>query len=251
MTTVLAISEDSSRDAFFVVQALTKQILRYASEGRPIHHVDYLPLREPDAEQAVRGNLFKSREPRDRQKRIALMRELLRQVLMEGGFVVYHIDGDRVWAQREQSENRSKFSAFIEELIRNHSDERDPRRQYATLRDAFARRLILMMPFYSIEAWLYQNTERALALCDEHYRGRDRERFEAWSAQRNQLDEVLKPKAQVAFGGQHNRELAEARLPMQAMYNVGKSFSETVDRFLACGALLAAADAGQAGRSSG
>jgi hypothetical protein len=236
--TIRVLSEDSAPDAFAVVCALTRRILRFVAPSLDSRSVQFLPLNQEKARQAVHGNIWKSTSPRDRQKRIELMRTLVNDVLMERGFVVYHIDADVIWARRKECLNLEQFHHFVAEMVRNYADARDLKRTPEKLKEAFERRLILLVPFYSIESWLYQSTACAIAICDGSYRGKDRERFAAWGLDRGALDEVSQPKDQVALGGRHNLELAEAAIPVTALYDAGKSFAQAVERFRACSDLL-------------
>ncbi len=76
-------------------------------------------------------------------------------------------------------------------------------------RDALIRRLRLIIPFYSIEAWLYQCSDVALDVCFRHYKCQDRPQIEAWREDRAILDEVFKPAEATCMRRSHNLELAE------------------------------------------
>lgn len=244
MKTLRVLSEDGAKDAYAVVCCLTRQIIRFVAPGLPLRSLQFLPLNEKAAQQAVHGNIWKSRAPQDRQKRVALMKTLLSDVLMKDGFVVFHIDADEVWARREQCLNLRQFESFVTDICQSLADARDPERTPEKLREAFDRRLLLLVPFYSIESWLYQSTACAVAICDGEYRGKHRERFVAWACDRAALDEVSQPKREVVLGGRYNLRLAEAGVPAQALHEAGKSFAGAVDRFRACSELLGSTEAG-------
>jgi hypothetical protein len=89
-------------------------------------------------------------------------------------------------------------------------------------------RLKQVVPFYSIEAWLFQNTQEAIRLCQEHHGGRDAARFQQWEQDRAALDEVLKPKAEVCLGAKHNLELASNGFPAREARAAGKSFAAII-----------------------
>ena len=236
MKKLRVLSEDGGKDAYAVVCCVTRQILRFVLPGRDLRPILFLPLNEK-ASLAVHGNIWKSRKPRDRQKRLDLMEALVGDVL-SGGFVVFHIDADQIWARRQQCLNLTQFADFVAEMCRNYSDARFPNRTPERLREAFERRLIVIVPYYSIESWLYQSTERAVAICDEQYRGKDRGHFAAWGQDRRLLDEEPQPKDRFALGDRHNRELAEAGIPVHGLEEAGKSFAQAVARFRACSELL-------------
>lgn len=95
------------------------------------------------------------------------------------------------------------------------------------------------MPFYSIEAWTYQNTRHAKKICQEKYGGRDVKRFDEWERDRAKLDEVEKPKARTCLGSKHNQELAENAFPHREAC-ASKSLAAAVDTMGACEHLVAA-----------
>lgn len=64
------------------------------------------------------------------------------------------------------------------------------------------------MPYYSLEAWVYQATHHAIALCEKHHAGKDAGEFERWAKARASLDEVIKPKEATCLRDHHNPELA-------------------------------------------
>ena len=88
-------------------------------------------------------------------------------------------------------------------------------------------------PFWEIEAWLFHNipelrricVRRALAVpvC-----------VDDWQAQPASLDEVEKPKRELPFGAEHNRDLAETAFPADALYELGTSFYEAVEALQRC-----------------
>ena len=107
-------------------------------------------------------------------------------------------------------------------------------------KEAIMRRIHLVLPYWCIESWLYQNTTAGRALCHKHHRGLHADLFEHWEQYREELDEVDKPKDQVCFGSKHNHELASQGFPARAVHAVGKSFHETVERLRSSPGLVAA-----------
>ena len=89
-------------------------------------------------------------------------------------------------------------------------------------------RLKQAVPYYSIEAWLFQNTSEAIQLCETHYSGRDAEQFRAWEQDRPALDEVVKPKESVCLGAKHNLALASKSFPARQVRGTGKSFAAVI-----------------------
>ncbi|NOJ93276.1 hypothetical protein HMI51_10075 [Corallococcus coralloides] len=92
-------------------------------------------------------------------------------------------------------------------------------------------RLKRIVPFYSIEAWLFQNTRKAIHLCKQHYGRHYAEQFQRWGQERHTLDEVRKPKEQVCLGAKHNHALTSATFPTRDVYTAGCSFASVLDDF--------------------
>ena len=90
-------------------------------------------------------------------------------------------------------------------------------------------RLVLVMPFWSIEAWCYQNTDVAIRLCHEHHSGADVSLFQRWQQDRTALDDVPKPKDTACLRDRHNRELSSQGFPADDVYLAGTSFAAAVD----------------------
>ena len=197
------------------------------------------PVRSKEALQALRGNVWKSGKAHDRQKQVTLRNTIATQLMLDNGWVLFHFDGDRSWANRESSENVGKFRDLIWEKVRQliliELEKREVRAASPTTPGELEERANLLMtrlkqvvPFYSMESWLFQNTREAVRLCVEHYRGRDVERFNEWEQDRAALDEVLKPKEEVCLGAKHNLELASQGFPAREAHATGKSFAAVV-----------------------
>jgi len=91
------------------------------------------------------------------------------------------------------------------------------------------KRLMLIIPYYSIESWLFQNTDVAIRLCREKHSGKDVDVFEGWAANRAKLDEEIKPKEMVCLRAKHNRELATTGFPFDLAHELKKSLKAAVD----------------------
>ena len=235
---VLILTEDSAKDAPATITALLKKMFQLIVPGCGTHRIRFEPANKQAAE-AVRGSCWKSASPRDHRKLVDLRRTIATK-LLEGkledpsdvpGFVVFHIDGDRPWSDHKTSENAERFEAFIERL--------DP-----LLREALnakglgheleARRLRLrrLMPFYCIEAWLYQNLTEVRRRCAEGC-GAHLAQMTAWEADRAQLDELAPPAdALPCLSKQHNLALATAGFPAEAALAADASFAAAVAHLL-------------------
>jgi hypothetical protein len=233
---ILILTEDSAADAHETITALVKKMLQLLVPGCQTHRVDFEPQGE-NAARAMHGNRWKSRNPRDRQK-IVDLRQSIATKLVEGtehvpGFVMFHIDGDRRWAEQSSSENVTRFEEFVRtyvEPIVSTALARQGRAEEIPARMARLRRLT---PFYSVEAWLYQNTGEARRLCETSC-GRHVQQIEAWEAAREELDEIEKPKESLCIAAEHNRTLATLGFPAAAVFAVEKSYTATVLHLLDC-----------------
>jgi len=182
--------------------------------------------------QAVHGNIWKSRSGKDHHKQVSLVRYMATK-LMESGFVLFHIDGDRTWAERSSSENVQKFETSlrkqVEQLV---SGALQKKGQPGVLSGTMAR-LCLLVPFYSLESWLYQNTRKGRELCEANHRAEHLDTFAEWEVDRALLDEVAEPKESCCLADRHNATLAEA-YPAREVYAVGKSFTHAVESLKGC-----------------
>ncbi|WP_437729943.1 hypothetical protein [Sorangium sp. So ce1335] len=239
---ILVLSEDSAGGAHDTLVALAKNLLRLVDSSYDWQQVRFEPPEGEGVRKALRGNLWKSREPRDYRARLDLIGYIATK-LLEGdrAFVLYHIDGDRPWTEREASENVTKFRSFIETDVRQFVEHRRRQTGRAPAGDLALSQLLLVVPYYSIEAWLFQNTRAGARFCEENpaCRGKHVSLFQAWANDRGALDEIVKPKNQVCFKDGHNRQLAEG-LDVEAVYYAEKSLHHAVESLHQNAALLAA-----------
>lgn len=224
---LLILSEDSS--GYDTVRALVERTLLRLVRGFPPDRLSFQPI-DSEARNAVHGNLWKSRNPRDREAQVQMVRAISRALERPNGFVFFHVDADRAWSLPGPCENAEQFEARVRAKVRL---------LLAEMMDADAvelalGRLFLLMPYYSIEAWLLQHTAKAIELCAKHYQGRDREQFEAWQRDRTLLDEVDKPKAQTCLRDRHNAELAGKGFPADEVYAAERSYHASIEPILAC-----------------
>lgn len=242
---ILLLTEDSGRDGDAVLRALLGRLLRRVVDGADISPERWEPATAA-ARAAVQGNAWKSPRRRDL---VALRQYIAGKLSEPGGFVFFHFDGDRPYAERATSENAAKFEAMIRAPVRTILEGPPPKRRErrtpappAVAPEAVERRLerlIAVVPFYSVEAWLYQNTERALEHCraNPRCRGGCAARLAAWAADRGALDEVRRPKEQLCFAAAHNRDLAESSPPIAAILAARTSLHDLFARLQACEAL--------------
>lgn len=248
---LVILTEDSAKDGRATVQALVRRMLDLVTPGYGSHRVAILPS-EPAEEEAMRGNVWKTdgRNPRERERSVRLLKYIARRLSQPDTFVLFHIDGDRPWAERQASDNLAKFDRLVltrlpqvAEQGRASAGRARPPRGAAPeppVPELRIEHLLLVSPFRSIEAWLYQNVRRAIEICRREHAGRHADALAAWESDRAALDELPAPEREVCLGKHHNLELASHGFPASQAYDIKKSFAETVDRMDACPALRAA-----------
>jgi hypothetical protein len=243
----LLLGEDSAAGARPTLETLAKKILRLVDGYHDTRHIRFEPLEPRPGIRLLRGNLWKSSRPEDYRDRRDLIGYIATKLLEgETSFVVFHIDGDRPWAERDLSENVAKFRDFIETDVRQFIEHRRRKQpgQPAPSEPSLSQ-LLLLVPFHSLEAWLFQNAELGRRLCREHPTcgGVHVALFDAWEQDRALLDEIpTAPKKQVCFESDHNHRLAES-LDADAVFYAGKSFHATVEAFMTSAPLLRALEA--------
>lgn len=246
----LVLSEDSAGDAHDTLVALAKKILRAVDHSYDDRLVGFAPAKiHPGALPALRGNAWKNTKAEGHRDRVALIRAIA-TTLLEGDrwFVLFHIDGDRMWADRETSENVAKFRQFIETAVCRLVEDSLRKNDRTEPREVFLSHLLTVVPYYSIESWLFQHTAGGKQFCQENQacKGKEVELFEKWEQDRALLDEVWQPKKQVCFKDRHNRQLAEG-LDLDPGYYAAKSLYATVTAFQGCAALITALEATRPG----
>lgn len=252
---LVILTEDTGKDARATVEALVRKMLGLVVPGCRVHdRVLFLP-REPREEEAMRGNAWKtdgkSKNPVSHDQRVRLLRYIARRLCLADTFVVFHVDGDRPWADRRTSENVEKFDRLLVNALPQVVDRgravagraRKARGSAASAEEGPRLRienLLLLCPFRSIEAWLYQNLQRAVEICRRHHGARHVAALTAWEERRAMLDELDHPEEELCLKKEHNLELASHGFPAELARAVGKSFAESVGRMEACAELRAA-----------
>lgn len=228
--TILLLTEDSAKEACDTLAAVAKRMLLLVDPHSRTHRIAFEPHSD-GARRAMLGNAWKSAEPRDHAKRVELGRAIAAKLLESDppGFAFIHVDGDRVWAERSTSENRAKLDEFVQGFVEQSVDAALRKQHIETgaleaAKAAAMARFHPVMPFYSIEAWLYQNTAEARRRCAT---GCCHETIEQWAEDRGELDEIAKPKEALCFGAKHNADLAKG-FPADAALIANKSYAAAV-----------------------
>lgn len=217
---VLIISEDRGKDSFAVFKNLISSILKNIIPDFQSQLIEYIEI---DAKHSgvLSGNKWRQRRPRDR-KLTAMIhnfkRELIQYLLEGPAFIFWHIDGDMRWCDFTQKgnctnlEQLNSFLAPIEselESYRSNSSTKLPKNK-----------VLKLLPFYSIEAWLYQNSTTL-----QNIKG-DTSDIHAKSP--SDFDEILKVKDSFNIKDEYNLQLSKS-FPFQKVYALGKSFHRTVE----------------------
>lgn len=237
---VMVLTEDSGDDAYATVHALAKEMLKLLVPGVRTDRVDFKPLDDASARRAMHANLWKSTRPLDQPHLRLLIRSIATELLKDEGFVLYHLDGDRRWSAREPSENVREFEKRILPPLKAAVGAGfQQRRLPVSAVDERMKRLRLLVPFYSVEAWLFQNAREARQLCATEGCGTCQPKLDAWEQDRASLDEVEQPKEALCLRDKHNARLASASYPADAVYKAEASFTRAVMGLLECDELTA------------
>jgi hypothetical protein len=228
---IALLTEDRSEGTRRGLQAILEKLLRrFEDDGFTPRNIKIVPP-DDNVRPILVANRWESGELKDASRKRELWTYIARVISEPGGFVVFHYDGDVLWPRRTTSLRPAKFDREIRTRVaqvlrtKGLSDDEVARR---------LRRLIECVPFYSVEAWLYQATTRAIALCKERYRGADVEKFAAWGADRALLDdEVSKPKGATCLQDKHNEELGR-HVPVWEVARAGRSLMGFVWALHAC-----------------
>lgn len=239
---IFVLTEDSSPDARATVEALVKKMLPLVVPNCRVHdRVAFLPT-EAREQEAMHGEAWKSDKQCHHDARVRLQRYIARRLCEKQTFVVFHADGDTPWQEREQSVNKHKFDAFVVKIKQSaeagqrsvrKSRRHSPQEPQPTPEPDLDR-LIKFMPFYTLEAWLYQNLQGILDICRRQHDGEHVDAVREWENKRHEFDEIVKPADSFCVAKMHNLELASRTFPIQKAYDVQKSFFDSVELMKSC-----------------
>lgn len=232
---VLVFTEDTGEQVEPALRALLKKMFQLLDGSCGTHRIEFLPG-DQEARRALRGKAHGGGSADSHRMRLQLAGKIADQLAKTDpeGFVAYHSDGDRRWSERSEGDFpdfRRLLAVVIDRL-------RAPRRQPVAIDPRRIDRLLLLAPYWELEAWLYQNLEVARALCQQLDERRHLTLFDAWEGSRATLDDVKDTKEACCLHDRHNRVLAETAYPKDEAYAAGASFAATVDRMRTCAALL-------------
>lgn len=230
---VLVLTEDGGTRASETIELLVKKLFRYLDPNCATHRIEFDPS-EDDARAVLAANQFKNSE---HQFFRLLHGYIATQLMRPNHFVVHHVDADRKWSERARrpSENAAAVGRDILAHVRVRL-----RAWFSDAEiDGLMTRYFTLVPYWELEAWLYQNTDRALQLCRHAANCRCPELLSEWRADRSLLDDVAHPSDQLCLGKRHNDTLLEG-YPTADVVAANTSLAAAVNTLLECDALLRA-----------
>ena len=225
----LLLSEDSSTRRVEVWSALLKRSFLVLVPETQTQRLRFLPENEPQFRHMLSANRWKG----SRLGCVDLANMIARHLNQgEHHFVLLHVDGDQPWPNRKKSENIEKLCTMLLPMVDK-------------VVSAQARsRLLLALPHYSIEAWLYQNIDHIESIAPSHPQ---RETLlalaAAWRADRPRLDALERPKDLCPLGDSANHNLATRSWPARETYAAGSSYAASLDAWRECADLRVALQA--------
>jgi hypothetical protein len=234
----LILSEDGSPSVVPTIAALARALCAQLVTGIDRQRLTFEPPVDSHRT-AMSGNRWKSREPRDQRIITDLVGLIAGQLASDNGFVIFHFDGDRPYADRAKAENpgtfRNQICKKVLELLRSPpvraTAAAAPNTEQA---NQLLSKLLVFTPYYCIEAWTYYNTAMLRRLCNPN----DQVIIDSWHA--GATEELSKPAEHISVGKDHNRSLAEQQFPTKLAIAAKKSFADTFDQLRENSALLAA-----------
>jgi hypothetical protein len=234
---ICVVTEDSSADAEKALICVLKVVFSRARQGFQTNLIDWQPALERALKAAASPSRWTGRD--NHQARVALYKAIAER-LKTGVWVLYHFDGDTTWENRANASNSKIFSEAVCPAIQDILGQRPTYRPEVTPvptedADRTLGRLIPMVPYYSIEAWYYQNSREAIKICRKRHRPSDVAGFEAWAAQRDRLDEIEQIAENCCLGKKYNYALAKtfSRQVLDDTCAVRKSLAAFVDSLVA------------------
>lgn len=232
---ILIMNEDSSPTAYKALRHLFRRICQLLCPELQTQHLAFSPTPE-ELESCVRAGQWQSSNPRHLRQQVDLAQSIASQLATDCGFVAFHYDGDRAWAHRGTCVHDSHFESNVRQRVQALLGNRMTSERL----DEAMSKLLVLKPFYCLEAWTYQNFSRARAICEELGNPAGSELLDAWEADPGLLDEVIGPPDIFPLKRHYNVELTERSYPAGRVYAIDKSFAATVNEALSCKPLLEA-----------
>jgi hypothetical protein len=229
---VLVLTEDGSARASVTLELLVKKLFRYLDPKCATQRIEFDPSDNEDAREVLTANQFKN--PAHHYIR-QLHGYIATQLARPDHFVVHHVDADRKWSERDRKPSENIQS--VERDILAHVRLRLRARFSEAEIDGLLSRYFSLVPYWELESWLYQNTDRALKLCRHAAGCRCPELLARWRADRSELDDVPHPSDQLCLGKRYNDALLEG-YPTADVIAANTSLAAALSNLLKSDALL-------------
>jgi hypothetical protein len=131
------------------------------------------------------------------------------------------VDGDCIWKEQKRAPVWGELDRFRRDLRAVAAHAQIGNLDESALKEAF----LAVVPFYSIESWIYACTEQLRQRTNDPG---ELERIAEWAADLRKLDEVPKIKLALSIQDQCNHELAP-HVPAARLRDAGKSYAKTVE----------------------
>jgi hypothetical protein len=247
----LLLSEDSGKHWPTVQQRLVRLLLRSIDGEVDLARVSFDPITDAAARRSMRANRWREHSPNApiAEDLRQLLKSIATHVAQSTHFCSFHYDGDRPWAARSTSMSDARFEEVVLARLRRfilqwleqngvEPSERDAR--VSRMLD----RVLPIVPYYSVEAWLFQSTSELRVACERRSAEANvveacRAQCDAWEADRALLDEVEQVKDSVCVRDSANDALALSLTNgvFDAVIATGKSLAATRDRWSRCAVL--------------
>ena len=233
---ILILTEDGASTATKTIEAVFTRLLRAAYPQIQTNKIDFLP-RPLQHKRVMSGNKWRSSDLRDRPAIINLARDIATEAAVLDSFVVFHFDGDTTWTQRAAALTAAQFESKIVTHAKQYAigiAAKNP--EVAPFNNE---KLIRLVPYYAIEAWLFQNFDECERTATTPA---DRTQLAQWRNNRGLLDELIRPDKQLSIGKTNNLPLAKSlsNTTVTDIMATGKSLAAIVQG-LQCNAALSSA----------
>jgi hypothetical protein len=222
-------TEDGSRRARDTMFAFVTHAARQAAPLCQTHKLKVAPGDRAFEKHVVFGNNWRSHRPDDQRAKVVLRQYIATSIARARSLVFFHFDGDVPWGRRSACLTLMQFKDEIldkVELILQRSG------LSAAEASRCLQRIVSVIPFYSIEAWVYQNTKGVTDLCRKHCGHRHTHHtrvYREWQSKPEVLDELDKPKTRCCLGSRHNHDLVSRDFPWERLNQARKSFVQFVE----------------------
>jgi len=236
-------SEDrnDSKNGLRSLKKITNKIILKINPESKTNHVNMLPL---DESEGVNGSVWKctnSAELGDQKRRKELINHIATELKLNK-YVVFHVDGDTVWSQKNSAEVFEKKELFLRAVKDALTTSYKPKVKTplsGNEADDTIKNLFFLIPFYSIESWAYANKDKLIEFLPPRGNMSFDEKLVVDSPIQ-ELDEISQIKDKTSIKDSANYELFnDSGWPRDELYNVQKSFYAVIEEMKQNSNLLA------------